>query len=119
MAHMKNKHDTQVTTFLRNNGLNEHALEQDNYKDVAILHSVHTSDLFDYFTQADIGLYGSLHSIVNVKRRCLTDNHLQKLEQAITRAQRLKTRNLKRTGQQVGSKAYYEYKQQVDSILKR
>jgi hypothetical protein len=115
MAH-NTKHESRVKDFLHSNNLNEHTLMQDNYTDRAILNRVRTNEIFDYFTPSDAGFWSALNSIV-VRGKKLKPKHFVKLEQAMIRAQRLQSRNLRRLGYQNGAQAYADYKQKIDTIL--
>ena len=110
-----NKHENQVKNFLHSKNLTEHTLMQDNFKDRAVLQQVRANPIFDYFTPSDVAFYGAIFEQVQRGKK-IKPQHLIKLEQALIRAQRLQSRNLKRVGHQ-NKQQYSYYKQAIQKLL--
>ena len=111
------QHKLKVKDWLFKNNLTEELLlNHPSPADIKLFQEIRRSNIYDYFDSSDIAMLGCIEERIVIRRQSLKPEHLDKINHAVVRAERLYKRGIKRQGILNGKQKYLDYKEQVKKV---
>lgn len=111
------QHKLKIKDWLFKSNLTEELLlNHPTPDDVKLFQDLRRCDIWNYFDPSDICKISGIEAHVIHNRKSLNDKQLKKINDCITRAKRLKHRELRRVGMYSGKENYEKYKQEVKKV---